>query len=408
MLFGKRRAEEIPAGALGGYAIALFDGKLSKVNSRCAKSMAKLDGSLKRFEEACAELGKLDAMPDLESIASGSSKAIAEQKPRYVKELVSIIDSLRHSISAAKAPTKYEELLAKKALFEGAMEDMLKLNAVFRGVLVGYGGYFGNIKKAFKALENDMAALRLEIDKGSVDFLNHKNLIASIAKLSALIDEFSALNSESVAIQQERARAEQRSVDEAEIARLSVKISDLSKEIESIEQKKKSIAAEINAMLAPLERVARKYDHSVASKFKLMEAIKNPFEAMRSSESYSKFIDAVRDMRSKIALIEPNQRELDSIKQRLDIVLSSNMLDAIYEVSELSDKEKPLLSELNDVRALLAEIEDLKKGKENIENAIKANEEKQATILAKISSTKENIEKLFNLYYKKKVSIRIG
>ncbi|MEM3296394.1 MAG: hypothetical protein QW696_00650 [Candidatus Micrarchaeaceae archaeon] len=408
MLFGRHEAEEVAVGSLNGYAIALFDSKLRKVNARCGRSLAKLESALKDFESACIELGALEAVPDLESISSGASKAIAEQKPRYVKELTSVIASLRQDLSKVSEPTKYEEVLAKKTLIEGAVEDMLKLNSLFRGVLIGYGGYFGDIKRTFKAVENSLSALKFDIDGGSVDFLNHKNLVVLAGKLTALLGEFSASSAENSALRQNSKFADNHSTNESERAKLLGRIDEISKNIESAEQKKKSVIASINSMLAPLERAARKYDHGSASKFKLADAIKNPLDAIHDSESYSRFVAALKDMQSKIAAIEPNPKELDLIQQQLGMVLSSNILDSIYEISEFEGKENALLGELNDAKALLADIDRIRKGKEDIENAIKANEEKQAAILAKISSTKENIEKLFYVYYKKKVRIRIG
>jgi len=405
MFFGKPEVEYVQADSLGAYAAKLFDQKFSRVYERCDRALARIDSALEDFERACVELEHVEEEPDQEYIGRMSPNSVKEQKMRYTRALAAAISALRRSQSAATGVTTYESIMKKKRLIEEFIEHALKLNASFRGVFIGYGNYFDNIKRSFKSVENSMSELKAELDKSADDFSNYQALRGAIEKLNSMEAELGSLSENKLESMQDSRLQSLQSVVDSEITDMDMKESRLLNDIESISKEEQSIITGINAVLKPLERAARKYDHEAKSRFKLSEAISKPIEMLGMPDSYALFKGALIDMQAKISSIEPNPKELELAKSQISMALSANIQDSILEIFKLRERKELLMQDLNIYNIKIGELKSRKKNEEEAKNAVVQSEERKAKLTSNIDALKGAIEGLFYSYYKKRIKI---
>jgi len=405
MLFGKPKVEEIPIISLENYFIALFNTRSAKNVEKCQKALKRIEDALSNFEAACHTLAEVDANPDDEYINPESFSALKVQKASYVKALTSSIDIAVQDMHKVSSATEYENILYKMQILKNLKEHLLKLNSSFRNVLLGYGGYFSNMKKAFKEVENSIGALQLEIDNGSADFSKYQLLMNNVKKLNSLVDTFEANKRERTMLIDKRVHKNTNETATSERTNLSMKIDSLLREIRDNEAAEQSILSKINSTLMPLERAARKYDHESKSASKLSMAIANAFASLEEGDSYANFINMLKDMQNKISSIETDERELQLTKHHLEVALGTNLAGYAQEVSKLRDVRKGLLSELKEYKAASEAMNSLKAEDESIQNAILQKDELDNKLSSEINSLAKHIEIKAHEYYRKDISI---
>jgi len=404
MLFGGHAAEEVPTGSLGGYIIVLFNAKSAKTNERCRRALSRLDDAIANFESASSKLGEVNAEPDLEFLGPVSPSSLAEQKARYVRLLAAETVKLRQSLAVAKGATEYEEILKMKELYDGFVGDLLKLNASFRGVFIGYSNYFGGIKKAFKAIEDGLADLGAELGRGAADFSDYVSLARYVAELNSLGDEMDIMSSEASAMAHGSAR-QRREGEVAAVKKLEEEIAATARELSALRAEEQSLVANINAMLRPLERVARKYDHESKAKYRLADALAEPLVALKDSESYVLFAAALESMRAKLGSIEANAGELELARQRIEAILRADLPGSVLEVARLKQQARELESELARKRAQLDELGREMVGEAEAQREARRSEERRARIASDMRQLADKIEQSTFKYYKRRIKI---
>ncbi|MGC8652145.1 MAG: hypothetical protein ACP5UH_02760 [Candidatus Micrarchaeia archaeon] len=400
MFFGKPQHEELKVDELRARARSMFSKKVEKVTGRCGRHLAAVESALGEFERACAYLGSVEADPDIEFVGMSNAAWLKEQKARYVKALLSAIGSLKDRIAVAQADTEYETILLKRSILGDFIEHALKTNAAFRNVFMGYGNYFNGIKRSFKELENGISMLKLDIDSGTPDFSNYETLVEAIEKLNSMQREL-GIESNIEAPQ----RASKNVASEADIKNTEEMMRQLSSEINGIDIKIHPITASINAMLKPIERAARKYDHESKKRLKLVDVIENPMSMLKDADAYARFSAMLKEMLENISSVEADEKESELAKGRIAAVLNSNMHALVLEASKLEEQKSQLLSELGAYKIRLAELGTMRESSEEAARESRLIKENRKKLSSEISSLAHAIGELFYSYYNIRVTI---
>jgi len=374
-----------------------------QVNSRATLVTTKLLGSLDNFQNAIKEFSNVKAEPDEELVGSISVSFIKKQKPKYEESLSSAVSILREQISAINRDTKYEELREFQLHFADFVSKILSLNSNFRGVIMGYSDEMRFFKKPFSIIEKSLKDLEYELSRGEEVFRFYMALKDEIKKLIALKNELYIMAD--VTDNDAKNTSNNASPIKAEISAIENKISALQEEVSKSEYKYHKISAEVELLLKPLERAARKYDHSNTGKQSIAKHLSNPMTELSNELAYSHFIAMLNDMKSKIKdktiSVDNEAQVIEQINDVLNSGINSSISEANSSIEDKQSVEREILGYKN-------AIYDLNKKLNNIESESKMIDQKiknSAEIKKMIEDTKYSVERMFMQYYNSKVHI---
>lgn len=386
-----------------GHLKKLFESYSMQVNSRATLVTTKLLGSLDNFQNAIKEFSNVKAEPDEELVGSISVSFIKKQKPKYEESLSSAVSILREQISAINRDTKYEELREFQLHFADFVSKILSLNSNFRGVIMGYSDEMRFFKKPFSIIEKSLKDLEYELSRGEEVFRFYMALKDEIKKLIALKNELYIMAD--VTDNDAKNTSNNASPIKAEISAIENKISALQEEVSKSEYKYHKISAEVELLLKPLERAARKYDHSNTGKQSIAKHLSNPMTELSNELAYSHFIAMLNDMKSKIKdktiSVDNEAQVIEQINDVLNSGINSSISEANSSIEDKQSVEREILGYKN-------AIYDLNKKLNNIESESKMIDQKiknSAEIKKMIEDTKYSVERMFMQYYNSKVHI---
>ncbi|MGC8669785.1 MAG: hypothetical protein ACP5TL_01370 [Candidatus Micrarchaeia archaeon] len=401
MLFKKPEYEEISIDSIDSYIIRLFDEKTKRINEKCSWELLRIKDALSSFKEACAEFGKANFEPEAEFIGSISKSSVIEQKPRYVFAIISSINMLEQNLEKASAQTEYEKFLSIKWLLDNFLEHILKLNASFRVVFMGYGDKFGKMKSTFKELENSIKSLSMELDRGTEDLSSHLKIYENITRLRSLMDELNMLS----IYNQDIGTASLQDDLSKQIVEYKSKIESLNTQLYDNQKKKQAIINELDTVLKPIERAARKYDYESKNKFKLTNAIEDPIHVLSDNAAYVQFLNSLKDLETKIDHIEENKREISIAKNQIGTAIGADIQTSILEYEKLNDVESSLTKEMQDCKSVIEELSSRKTNEDILKNQKSLNAKKISNIRDEIGEVTAQIAELVYSSYRKRIKI---
>ena len=395
---------DMPLDSCEGHLKKLFESYSASVNSRATLVTTKLLSNLDSFQKAINEFSNVKAEPDEELAGTISVSFIKKQKPKYEESLSFAVSLLREQISAINRDTKYEELREFQLHFADFVSKILSLNSNFRGVIMGYSDEMRFFKKPFSVIEKSLKDLEYELSRGEEVFRFYIALKDEIKKLLKLKNELYIMAD--VTDNDAKNTSNNTSPIKAEIRTIENKISELQEEASKAEHKYHKTSAEVELLLKPLERAARKYDHANAGKQSIAKLLSNPMAELSNELAYSHFISMLNDMKSKIKdktiSVDNEVQVIEQINDVLNSGINSSISEANSSIEDKQSIEREILGYKN-------VIYDLNKKLNNIESESKIIDQKiknSAEIKKMIEDTKYSIERMFMQYYNSKVHIK--
>ncbi|MCL5404638.1 MAG: hypothetical protein M1125_02245 [Candidatus Marsarchaeota archaeon] len=344
MLFRKPEEErEVQIGELEGFFREMFERESEKAVKRAEQVEPHITHGLHMFEKAAEALAEYNGEPDEEFIGRASISSAKEQKSHYTDALQKALASLAAELKDAHAGTRYETMLRKKDIYTEFVSKVLSLNSSFKLAVLGYSERMGDFKKSFSVIEKNLKALESELGFGSEAFRQYESAIGHVQALLGGMENIRLASMQNDYTQKDAATASSSDIERDRSA-LEGKIREISAKISDCEKRSKSISAEMELLLLPIERVSRKYDHSIPSKEGIGQYIADPVSKLASELSYSNFVSLLNDMRKKIEQGSIEIKNKEDVLSQISLILNTNLSDMAYQAMKL-ESEKAELSE---------------------------------------------------------------
>jgi hypothetical protein len=397
-MFGRAMPEvKLTFEQLPRYLDQCFNGKLKELESSAGRIIKALDEAKSQFETACEAFERGDYEPDTEYTPRLSASYIKSSKGAYIKSLRSIL--VQHS-HAAQADNIYSKYNYEQSEIEHMVDSVLKTNMQFNPVLLGYSDNLGNFKKSFSAMEKCSKSLKDELLLWGDEVGEYKAILGEINRIQVLDEEHRNIRS---ALESMTTKAGKDEVTPADpvVAMLEKERAKLS----DIERRRAALEASIASTMMPLERAARKYDHSIGRKSKAADYITKPMESIADKASYSEFQNIIEAIYKEI---ESGGLEIKSKTVALhsvDVIRKGDVLRDIEEAKALDDELREGRAAVRDLERMAEEMHMRDIDSKNIEAEREAMLGKDAAIIREQTSIRKNIEDEFARFYKVRLSI---
>ncbi len=384
-----------------GYLNEKFEALSSPVIDRCSPILGRLASALDSFSASVEKFSKIEKDPDEEFTGRVSISFIKAQKPKYVESLNNSIASLNEALESIKYDTKYEDIRGVQVTYADFISRLLSINANFKGVVMGYSEEMKLFKKPFQLLEKNLKDLEYELNKFEQGFRSYIALRDEIAKAISLKNELSISTvDEAEPLSDSNGESLEAKKGEIESGLNAVKSSIL-----HVENRYNSIKSEIELVLKPLERAARKYDHSSSSKTSLASILSSPISRIGSELSYVGFIAMLKDMGAKVSDGSIKIDNAAQIQEQINDAINAGIDSAIAEASSLMKQKAELELQEKDYGNRLYETRKKATSIESEHRSRIAVAQRKAEIGMQIENAKATIEKMFMQYYNAKVHI---
>lgn len=398
MLFGKpAQTDEVELSELEAYLNGCFDLKLKRLMAKAPETEKDLEREFSFFAQSVKKFSESDSSPDMEYLYGIKENQLRSQKPSYASSLLHIV-SARPAYHGANIYFKSESMLKSYNEF---ILKVLSDNTKFRLVMMGYAGELKDTKAHFNAMEKLCKDLALELNSSSSQFAEYREIDGKIKSLLGHISQIDSLKSM-------LAGAPEQSMGRNELeSGLDENVKEKERQLEAARKAHSSARAHLAGLLLPLERVARKHDHSSASKRKLTDYIKEPEVMIRTEDDLkalnsqiSLVVEEVRsgsmDVKNPEALIA----QLNGIKEMDLLLLAHSVNHHDTELKRLEGEARALRARLHEVERTEDEKRKITRQKGEMEEEIKKNTHSAQSI-------KKDIEWLLHTHYKKQVLIKI-
>ncbi|MDE1860994.1 MAG: hypothetical protein KGH72_04755 [Candidatus Micrarchaeota archaeon] len=405
MFFGGRDAEKVEADRLDALLNSLFTKKISSLDSRASGIARDLTQTKVQFIDACRTFADLDAEPDTEDMFVANVNAIKTQKNVYAKALANVINGL--SVDDEGSPNAYVRYNGLLANVEGTINEMLKLNANYKQVVYRYSNHIGAFKKLFSNMEKLRDTLRIEIENKSKEFLEYNKLNDEILGLHTLIEEARALDRAIAEINENSARREEGNLGVSNEQDISGKLSGKRAELVALSNEIIRARGRIDALAAPLERPARKFDHGSARKRQLHVLLEDPYGSIKDESDYQEFVSLAQELKSSLDAGRIDVKNQEDTGNAVAALLNSNVFSMLASVRSLEARRYAMNDE---IKLLERALEDIMQSRLSSERSLKEVEDLQKRAGGVVSAKelrKSSIEKLFQSYYGRRISILI-
>ncbi|MDE1768321.1 MAG: hypothetical protein KGH69_04870 [Candidatus Micrarchaeota archaeon] len=405
MFFGKKETESIALEDLEELLESLFERKLGSLGSRAAAIASELAGSKSGFSDECDMLERLEAEPYVEELWSPNIGSIKGQKAIYARTLRQINDRL--SLEADEALNTYDRYRAMLQDIGQAKESMLKANADFKLILYCYSKHLNGFKRRFSSMERLESSLRKELDSRSREASEYSETKEAISKLRLMTEELQVLN-EGISAVSSSLEGKDSEANPDVHERISKELSGKQEELSAVKTDISRIRSRMDELTLPLERPSKKLDHLSARRRKLHDFIADPLGSIASDEDYDEFR----------AMLTELKESLD--KGTVDVKNRGTALNAIEELSNMDIREKAaslrqsmerktaLEEEIRILTQALADTQDEMKAKERSSRDREGMRQKENETMHSREEAKRKVERLFETYYRKRISIKMG
>lgn len=373
----------------------MFDESTSAVTERAKRQNKSLDSAWRAFESACSSFYNLGAEPDLEDLHRIKREEIDALKASYVNALLETVGEA--DIGAdAKEKTRYEASMDEFRMHETRMKRLLQVNYRFKPVIIAYAKHLGGFKAASSELERGMGELKRTLDAEAGGFASYRKILDDVRELHARIEGADAL---------ERTSKMSAGTGSAVAGRDAEALKGVTKEqarkLEQLAVRLAEKRMEINIIVQPLERVAKKYDHKTMQKEKLHEYLLNKELIIERHERFAEMLkglegavsDGTVDTKNREATIEKINKAMGGLRGLID------------EERRIETERKNATADLEAQQSELNEA--LSAAKSELERKRKAEQlsKRVAELEAEKRDAKEKIEKEVLDTYGKRISI---
>jgi len=379
---------------------ALFDKKLGRFRSRAEALNLELREALREFDEACMELASLNAEPEMEDLYMSNYSSIKLGKSYYAKALKNAINSVPLE---AKGDNEYESYSSLLRSLNDAIESVQKVNASFKTVVYSYSNYLRKFKKSFSSMERIARQLGVELESKRRDYEAYSYIATSIKELGLEVDKLKEVKVELEALNASLSENDASKL-ESEEAKISKEITVKRLEMTKSEKEMAELSAKIQSLVAPLNRISKKFDHLTARKQQLHKFIEDPIKSIANDAEYAEFVQLLKELKD---YLQKNKLEVEDrdIFDVLNSLLSHNIYDEIKLFAQIDASRKRLLEEIATMTKVMEEVTKNRMNRQHSLTEIEILKKEIEETEHSINSSKAKIEKLFFEQYHKKIRI---
>ena len=400
MLFGrKEEIEEASASELLEVVTKLFDAKVSSLDLKASRIASEIEESITAFKNACERFGKLGKDPDFEYMKPTNEAQVRNNKGIYVYSLLRTMEPTQREHKG----TRYHKYRAVLDSTKGMIDEVLRINGMFRQVLEAYSNDLDDFKRSFSKLEKNVKRLEAELAARGSDLTEYETLERHIDALRAAIDERDAIKREvaeasSVPSKDTDPESRLHALEDAERRRRG--------ELDRLEEMKAKLKSGILTSLGVMQKAARKYDHSSASRLKIGDYIANAESMLlRDPAGFADFREQAASMNAAIMDGSIGIKPAKDLTEAIGFVLSGKMEDMVKEFNDLDAKAKPISDELADMRIEIDKIAGVRGHILDAKREISELNARIAELERSTSLMKSDIERGIYSAYRKRIRI---
>ena len=378
----------------------LLDESLSDFYSTSDDYVSLFNDSKKGFIEECKVLEKHTGEPNVEDMWAPNINSIKTQKNSYTKTLMRVLEKEYEG----SFDTKYGKYKAELSIMGDTIGEMLRINSMFKVVVLSYSNELTQFKKIFANMERARDKLQLSITDIQPKYKKYEEIRNKIENLYGMIEESNLMDSNVSSINSELSTLSAKN-DSSLHEKLKTLLTEKNQELSSAKEKIHNMKVKISSSLMQLERAARKMDYSYKGKRSLVSFIENPEENFNDESDYKDFEKLLDDMVSLLNMDKIQIKGKEAIFPIIQKLKTSEFRDQIKQLSELNEQKKFLFDEINN-------LENEVLSKESKSKIIQEKEkEKQQMFLRKeqlkqlTTSTKSELIELFLKYYNRKIKV---
>ena len=396
MFFWNNPSSEIELGMLDKELDALFDKKLEKFAARASRFASEIASAKKEFIGACDEFDSISAEPDTEFKRWLNPNSLKNQKSAYVM-------ALKRTFGAASShsgSTSYSRYSAELASLKSLIGEMLSVNGRNKDVINAYSRHIGHFKRLQAVLESLASGLGAELNRVSREFNEYNEVTSNLSRLKVLCEELDAVRDEL-----ERLKDSKSSESIENTAEIETKLTAKQSELTAIRKQIDAISSKVTALVLPLEKAARAYDHSALEKTKLLDMVENPVQSLATEHGFQEFIKRLEALKEGI---DVRRIELKKPNETLSQIAKIGDAKVYEELSRMALLKKEAQSLEGEARFFEREISRIRDEARESESRLGRMEELSSSIKKLEESRKkerETLEQLITRYYKKKVTI---
>jgi len=399
--------QDISQEQLDNYIKSSFEDTVSQVVKKCEAYISGLAKMVDEFYNTIDRFSSMDEGPDEELAGVNSASFIRAQKLNYQKALANAVISLRLELEGVSANTGYERMRESHSIYTSFISKVLSTNANFKNVVFGYHSEISLFKRPFSNIEKRTKDLEYAIGKGDAHFRAYAQIYHVARNLHAHIEELNSIYWSVKHAGASQAGEQARLSDEVKLH--EQKLAELKSELSSIESDIRSLKSEVEILLRPLERSARKFDHTVSKgREKMLAYITMPFDVQFSADSYANFADMLAHLRKALEKEGMRSAEDASVIRHLDEAINAGIDDKIAEVKSKAAALEELRLKIRDAERILEEYKSAaKKADAEAQKHIDLSKRKEQ-LATEIETEKSEIERMIKEEYGKAIRITVA
>ncbi|MGC8479666.1 MAG: hypothetical protein ACP5M9_03290 [Candidatus Micrarchaeia archaeon] len=378
----------------------LLDKSLSNFYSTCDETISSFNDYKEQFIKECHVLQNYDGEPIVEDMWTPNINSIKTQKISYTKTLARTLERNNEG----EFDTKYGKYKAELLSIQEIISEMLRINSMFKIVVMAYSNQLSPFKKVFSNMEKSRDKLSEAIDLIQPEYKKYEEIRNKIENLYGMIDEEKLMAENIKNIEQEI--NELNTKDSISLKdKLTQMIDDRKTELLSVEEKIKDLNVHLSGNLLPIDRAARKMDYSYLGSKSLVSYLENPLENFKEDKDYSEFEKLLDDL---IGLL---QKDAIKIKDSSNVIVQISKLKSldlkskVTELKDLNERKQFLLNEIQNNERELNEKMSKAKILEQKKSDLIQIKDRIEQIKKSEQSLRENISSLFLNYYKRKIKV---
>ena len=252
--------ESIPVEQLMPFLNKSFESAILEFSKMSEEHVSLFDSSKKEFITACHILEQYKGEPVVEDMWAPNINSIKLQKISYTKTLERIILHEREG----SFTTSYGKYKAELSYMEELISELLRVNNMFKVVIMSYSNELSQFKKVFSNMERARDKLRLGLTTIEPQHRSYEELMNKIENLQGMLDEYELMQQNSAALSKEIS-----SLENTNSSSINDELSNYSNEIKlklsSFDNESSQLKLKLSSVLIPIERAARKMDYSYSS-----------------------------------------------------------------------------------------------------------------------------------------------
>jgi exonuclease VII small subunit len=409
MFFGNNGIEKVKIDALLQLLQSSFNIKLGTNFAMEINNIIKdLNHAFEEFENACTELEKIDAEPYVENLFQPNINALKDSKSAYAKSLLRVMNSIdAWDISTAKDYQNVESYKNAKKFLENVdrvTNDMLKINANFKLTIYCYASHMKQIKRAFSLMEKLIAVLRKKLENREEEYSNYIRLKEKIEQLISKDNEIAALK-ESIAAMKEGIDIKKDDENYKDYEKLLENFKKYKLEFEMNIKQISEIRKNINDVILPLEKPAKKFDHISHNKLQLHKFITDFIETIKTEKDYSEFISLIKELQNTVKLMKIDIKNYQEVDKDITKIFNLDLYSMVKKIRALHENNIDIENSIKETERVIKDITNMETDFENVAVEMHGNEKELNDIINSRESTKKIIEQFFLTFYRKKISI---